>query len=154
MAGPTRLELATSCVTDKKHAGVKPRCSNRLYQKTGLSSTNRLCLAVAGCGRMHVGSLHFPLQSPSLILRRQWSIWGCVRILFTVSLLRFSCLAISRWDSPAMRLTVTRSSRCTGIRERFGVPLCTKFWRGFLTIESRSKVLIARRRRLGAAVHC
>jgi len=62
MAGPTRLELATSCVTGKKSGFCNHPTFNLCSENTRLSLAGRVCLAVAGCGRMLVGSLQKSLQ--------------------------------------------------------------------------------------------
>ncbi len=63
LAVTTGLEPATSCVTGMRNAFSKFLSLNASTENIELNQLKRVWLAVAGCGRMYVGSLQFPLQS-------------------------------------------------------------------------------------------
>ena len=67
-ARTSKLELATSCVTGRKHALGNGCRFNPGSEKTGVNVAKRLWLGVARCVRLIVGSLHFPLQFSSCSL--------------------------------------------------------------------------------------
>ena len=61
LAGPTRLELATSCVTDKKHAPPNQPEFNSPSEIKGFMVVSSMCVDGSGCCRMIIGS---PQKSP------------------------------------------------------------------------------------------
>src|ERR1700676_2237913 len=80
MAGPTRLELATSCVTDKKHVWPNHRGFRRRPETKGFKSVSSVGLDESGCWRLIVG---YPQKSP------QTPTLGSVLISFVISIVFF-----------------------------------------------------------------
>ena len=69
MAGPTRLELATSCVTDKStDLPNYPLFQSNLKEIKGLNRIQRMCLTVCGRARLIAG---YPQKSPHTISNKR-----------------------------------------------------------------------------------